>query len=264
MIIFSFLFLAMTCISCSSNRVTTADDQLSASEESSASNESVTEGSTSNNDVSSEAEVSEAAQEKAKELLDGATASEPTASNDAVDPLTLGTESAGGLASLDGASTEGTLLAQADTKPVDTSSTPSLLTVPAVDIGGNNIPPAAGITESVMPDNNNINNSPVKKHSPKRAVKPAPVKPNLEEQHVEKEQNAPIAEKPVAQADVDEAVEPIPAAAEEKQEPKLASAEISTFIEKHVFLVTVGVVGFVFALFIIMRRNKGHEDNLTL
>lgn len=268
MVLFTFVFLAMTCISCSSNKVTSADDQLSSSEESASNSDSAVEGSTSSNEKA-DGEVSEAAQDKAAALLgsnDSSTTAEASEVKLDSNPLALGMESSGGL--LD--SSASTILAQADTKPADAAA-PTLLTAPVVDSeatmkfdGSNNTPEASASSNS---ENSVAPEKAVKKHFKKSVKSDAPVK---KEEAPKQETRTPAAapsapQKAVAQADVDEALEPIPAVAgEEKVEPKLASAEISTFIERHVFLVTVGVVGFVFALFIIMRRNKGREDHLSM
>lgn len=264
-IFFTFLFLAATCISCSSNRVTTADDQLSSSNDESASNAEFesTEGSTASTEEGNTEEALKAAQSKAEELLNGGDKVAEVKLD--ANPLEMGTESTGGLATLDSGPNEGALLAQADPKPAPVEITPAETSPPSLsaatmETSGENAPIANTFAEPVI-----SNEAP---HKPAKKA-PKPFVPRKEAAPVKKEtkMEPPAAlENPVAkvmQPDVEEALEPIPAA-DAGQEPQLASAEIATFIERHVFLVTIGVVGFVFALFIVMRRNKSREDNLTL
>lgn len=231
--------LAFNTIACSHSKPITADAGLT--------EEAVSEGS----DSAEAGSVSEDAESKAEELvgksdeqasLDASTSE----SKPSEDPLLLGMDSSSSpedqlqvaQASIPETATDSAVL------PFDKSVNEP--TIDASSFGAVSAKekkarpsrrPAAKSQDGVLP-------APKVEHQP-TAEKPAPQK---EASTVASNVDDPFA---------DELNAPIP----EHEKPKLASAEIGSFIERHAFLVTLCAVGLVFGLFIFMRRNRENDDH---
>ena len=218
----------LTCISCSHSGQVTAENGIA--NEESAATDTATEGSS-----TSDAEVSKKAEEQASNMLSGggdtslAAEAKPTEN-----PLTLGME---------GDAAGSTLVASRETS----SEAPTLLTAPSESASNDS-------AEKEEHSSSKVEKKAVA-HPAKKSVEPA------QKSTIESKAKPEIAPRPDGEGDEPEA---IPVAEDKKEAPSLASAQISDFVERHAFIVTVGVVGLVFCLFIMMRRNKGAGDHLTL
>ena len=168
------------------------------------------------------------------------------------DPITLGMNSSGG--SSDGAVT---LASNGSTE------TPTFNPTQTFDNSVDGSSTTFGSDDSSFgsfanPDNN------VKPATKSKKVKKGTVTPKVDVQPTTLKEVAPEL-KPLANNIEDPFAEelnavPVP----ERDKPKLASTEIGSFIKEHAFLFTLCTVGFLFALFIFMRRRNQEDHNLSI
>lgn len=233
--------LAMNCISCSHNRAISADAGLS--------DESTTEVSASES-TDTAGEVSDLSQEVEAKAEDLVGSSEDKAPLEAT-------------ASLDSPVNEDPTQLSGDQVQVAQASSTETSTETVVQPEDSSVKPATmsdSTTSSfgALPTFNTGSNE-----EPKKPVvkKPAKKKQTLPAPHVEKAVPEKKVEEPVASNVEDPFVDELNAPIPEQEKPKLASAEIGSFIERHAFLVTLCGVAFIFGIFIVMRRKKDHEDH---
>jgi len=130
--------------------------------------------------------------------------------------------------------------------------------------------PTVGTPSTIKRDDTSTPRTQPKKRSaneyPKSTVKDVPVKsaPVVEPKQDIQAKNE-VAPK-VAPRETEESFghEPIPGKVTADEEtPELASVTIANFIERHVWAVLIGVTGFMFGLYWVLRRNK-ENDNTSI
>jgi hypothetical protein len=234
-----FVALLFTCVSCSHTRSGSAlEGGLSeASQEEGSNDVASSEGSTDGKE-----EVSEAAADKAQTIL--------------------------GVSDQESLEATGTPGEQRDISQLGTNeSKPELMNSPVLTDNSDTVGGALAVpttpeasTEKIFaPKKKSVGKRHINKPAAAETTRPAETSPTSEAAPAPKP-----AETASVGAEVDEALghDAIPEPEKGVKEPELASTEISGFIERHVFLVTVCVVGFVFALFVALRRNRHKEESM--
>ncbi len=245
-----FLFLAMTCVSCSHTKQMSADAGLAEETNQETASADVSEqGSTSEET----AQVSEEAQSKASDLLNGGEEAKIDLGATVAENKTTETDAA---LALSDAPKDPMQVAEAMGQEAKIVETVAL--APTVEPVQEQVVASEPVPEPVMEQPKEVEAP--KAVAPKRSIAkhstPRSTAPKVAKAAVVKEEKVATA----TAMEADEFHAPIPQA-EEKKAPKLASADLASFVERHVFMVSLVIAGCLFGLFIMMRRQHDKDDN---